>query len=66
MIYADGKGTVTSSVDSLMLDHFSQIASIYSQVRTIDYELIDYITKKLAFNKPLLLLTLDVVMEDIQ
>ena len=51
MIYADGKGTVTSSVDSLMLDHFSQIASIYSQVRTIDYELIDYITKKLAFKQ---------------
>jgi ubiquinone/menaquinone biosynthesis C-methylase UbiE len=51
MIYADGKGTVTSAVDSLMLDHFSQIASIYSQVRTIDYELIDYITKKLAFKQ---------------
>jgi ubiquinone/menaquinone biosynthesis C-methylase UbiE len=31
-----------------MLDHFSQVASIYSQVRTIDYELINYITKKLA------------------
>jgi len=41
MIYEDGKATVTSSVDSLMLDHFSQIASIYSQVRTIDYELIN-------------------------
>ena len=51
MIYADGKGTITSSVDSLMLDHFSQIASIYSQVRTIDYELINYITKKLAFKQ---------------
>ena len=51
MIYVDGKGTVTSSVDSLMLDHFSQIASIYSQVRTIDYELINYITKKLAFKQ---------------
>ena len=51
MIYADGKGTVTSSVDSLMLDHFSQIASIYSQVRTINYELINYITKKLAFKQ---------------
>ena len=51
MIYADGKGTVTSAVDSLMLDHFSQIASIYSQVRTIDYELINYITKKLAFKQ---------------
>jgi len=51
MIYEDGKATVTSSVDSLMLDHFSQIASIYSQVRTIDYELINYITKKLAFKQ---------------
>ena len=48
MIYEDGKGTVTSSVESLMLDHFSQVASIYSQIRTIDYELINYITKKLA------------------
>ena len=49
VIYKDGKGTVTSSVESLMLDHFSQIASIYSQIRTIDYELINYIAKKLAF-----------------
>jgi len=48
VIYEDGKGTVTSSVESLMLDHFSQVASIYSQIRTIDYELINYITKKLA------------------
>ena len=48
VIYKDGKATVTSSVESLMLDHFSQVASIYSQVRTIDYELINYITKKLA------------------
>jgi len=48
VIYEDGKGTVTSSVESLMSDHFSQVASIYSQIRTIDYELINYITKKLA------------------
>ena len=48
VIYKDGKATVTSSVESLMSDHFSQVASIYSQVRTIDYELINYITKKLA------------------
>jgi len=48
VIYKDGKGTVTSSVESLMSDHFSQVASIYSQIRTIDYELINYITKKLA------------------
>jgi len=51
VIYKDGKGTVTSSVESLMSDHFSQVASIYSQIRTIDYELIDYITKKLAFKQ---------------
>ena len=51
MIYEDGKSTVTSSVESLMSDHFSQIASIYSQVRTIDYELINYIAKKLAFKQ---------------
>jgi len=66
MIYEDGKGTVTSSVESLMSDHFSQVASIYSQIRTIDYELINYITKNLASNPRLLLLTLDVVMEGIQ
>jgi len=48
VIYEDGKGTVTSSVESLMSDHFSQVASIYSQIRTIDYKLINYITKKLA------------------
>ena len=48
MIYEDGKATVTSSVESLMLDHFSQVASIYSQYRTFDHELINYITKKLA------------------
>jgi len=48
VIYKDGKGTVTSSVESLMSEHFSQVASIYSQDRTIDYELINYITKKLA------------------
>jgi len=48
VIYKDGKGTVTSSVESLMSDHFSQVASIYSQYRTFDHELINYITKKLA------------------
>jgi len=48
MIYEDGKGTVTSSVESLMSDHFSQIASFYSQYRTFDHEAINYITKKLA------------------
>jgi len=48
MIYEDGKATVTSSVESLMSDHFSQVASIYSQYRTFDHEAINYITKKLA------------------
>jgi len=48
VIYEDGKGTVTSSVESLMSDHFSQVASIYSQNRTFDHEAINYITKKLA------------------
>ena len=48
MIYEDGKGTVTSSVESLMSEHFSQVASIYSQIRTIDLDPINYIAKKLA------------------
>ena len=51
VIYKDGKGTVTSSVESLMSDHFSQVASIYSQYRTFDHEAINYITKKLAFKQ---------------
>jgi len=51
VIYEDGKGTVTSSVESLMSDHFSQVASIYSQYRTFDHEAINYITKKLAFKQ---------------
>ena len=48
MIYEDGKGTVTSSVESLMSEHFSTIASIYSQYRTFDHEAINFIIKKLA------------------
>ena len=48
VIYKDDKGVIAHSVESLMSEHFSQVASIYSQVRTIDYELINYITKKLA------------------
>ena len=48
MIYKDGKSTVTSSVESLMSDHFTKLASFYSQFRTFDYEAINYITKKLA------------------
>jgi len=51
VIYEDGKSTVTSSVESLMSDHFSQVASIYSQYRTFDHEAINYITKKLAFKQ---------------
>jgi len=51
MIYEDGKATVTSSVESLMSDHFSQVASIYSQYRTFDHEAINYIIKKLAFKQ---------------
>ena len=66
VIYEDGKGTVNSSVESLMSDHFSQVASIYSQYRTFDHEAINYIIKNLLSSKPLLLLTLDVVMEGIQ
>ena len=49
MIYKDDKGVIAHSVESLMSEHFSQVASIYSQIRTIDYELINYIAKKLAF-----------------
>ena len=49
MIYADGKTTVTSSAESLMSDHFTKIASVYSKVRTFDYESVNYIAKKLAF-----------------
>jgi len=48
VIYEDGKSTVTSSVESLMSDHFSQVASINSQYRTFDHEAINYIIKKLA------------------
>ena len=48
VIYKDSKDTVTSSVESLMSDHFSQVASIYSQIRTIDLDPINYIAKKLA------------------
>jgi len=48
VIYKDGKGVKAHSVESLMSEHFSTVAPIYSQIRTIDYELINYITKKLA------------------
>jgi len=48
VIYKDGKSTVTSSVESLMSDHFTKLASFYSRYRTFDHEAINYITKKLA------------------
>jgi len=66
VIYKDGKGTVTSSVESLMLDHFSQVASIYSQIRTIDYEQSTTSQKNLLPCPTLMLLTSDAVMEDIR
>jgi len=46
--YTVGKDTTIHTAESLMSDHFTKLASFYSQYRTIDYELINYITKKLA------------------
>jgi len=43
-----GKNTATHTVESLMSDHFTKLASSYSQYRTFDHEAINYITKKLA------------------
>ena len=43
-----GKDTTTRTVESLMSDHFTKLASFYSQYRTFDHEAINYITKKLA------------------
>jgi len=48
MVYAIGKDTATHTVESLMSDHFTRLASFYSQHRTFDHEAINYITKKLA------------------
>jgi len=48
MVYAIGKDTATFTVESLMSDHFTRLASFYSQYRTFDHEAINYITKKLA------------------
>jgi len=48
MVYAIGKDTATHTVESLMSDHFTRLASFYSQNRTFDHEAINYITKKLA------------------
>jgi len=48
VIYKDGKGVKAHSVESLMSEHFSTVAPFYSQIRTIDLDPINYITKKLA------------------
>jgi len=48
MVYAIGKDTATYTVESLMSDHFTRLASFYSQNRTFDHEAINYIIKKLA------------------
>jgi len=48
MVYAIGKDTAAHTVESLMSDHFTRLASFYSQNRTFDHEAINYITKKLA------------------
>jgi len=48
MVYATGKDTEIHTVESLMSDHFTRLASFYSQNRTFDHEAINYITKKLA------------------
>jgi len=48
VIYKDGKGVKAHSVESLMSEHFSTVASFYSQIRTIDLDPINYIAKKLA------------------
>jgi len=48
LVYTVGKDTTTHTVESLMSDHFTRLASFYSQFRTFDHEAINYITKKLA------------------
>ena len=48
MVYAISKDTPTYTVESLMSDHFTRLASFYSQNRTFDHEAINYIIKKLA------------------
>jgi len=66
VIYKDGKGVKAHSVESLMSEHFSTVAAIYSQVRTIDHEQSTISQKNLLPCPILLLLTSDVVMEDIR
>jgi len=48
LVHTVGKDTTTHTVESLMSDHFTRLASFYSQFRTFDHEAINYITKKLA------------------
>jgi len=48
LVHTVGKDTATHTVESLMSDHFTRLASFYSQFRTFDHEAINYITKKLA------------------
>jgi len=48
MVYAIGKDTTSHTVESLMSDHFTRLASVYSQNRTFDHEAINYVIKKLA------------------
>ena len=48
LVHTIGKDTATHTVESLMSDHFTRLASFYSQFRTFDHEAINYITKKLA------------------
>jgi len=49
MGYTVGKDTTIHTAESLMSDHFTKLASFYSQYRTFDHEAINYIIKKLAF-----------------
>jgi len=48
LVYTVGKDTTIHTVESLMSDHFTRLASFYSQHRTFDHEAINYIIKKLA------------------
>ena len=48
MVYTIGKDTTIHTVESLMSDHFTRLASFYSQNRTFDHEAINYVIKKLA------------------
>jgi len=45
MVYAIGKDTATHTVESFMSDHFTRLASFYSQNRTFDHEAIMFFSK---------------------